>query len=79
MKKKREKERKKGEKREKKKEIFFVELRVLIPKQARGARRAEGAARSGKIVQFLNFRGERASMVKIIISYTQFKINDFKY
>ena len=50
---KRRKERKKEKRKnkgEKKKEIFFVELCVPIPKQARGERRAEGAARSGKIV-----------------------------
>ena len=56
-----EKKEKKGRK-ERKKGDFFVELRVSKPKQARGARRAEGAARSGKIVQFLNFCEKTASM-----------------
>ena len=40
---------KKGEKREKRRE-FFVELHVPEYKQARGARRAEGAARSEKFM-----------------------------
>ena len=43
--KKREKRVEKGKKKEKR-EIFFVELCVPKYKQARGARRAEGAARS---------------------------------
>ena len=46
---KKEKRRRERKKRKGKRD-FFVELCVLIPKQARGARRAEGAARSGKIV-----------------------------
>ena len=45
---KKEKERKKGKKGERKKGRVFVELHVPEYKQARGARRAEGAARSEK-------------------------------